>query len=57
MPAMQQPEAYIGNVASLLDDKGQLVKPETREFLAKFLSSFEKWIATNRQPAEKRHAA
>ena len=57
MPAMQQPEAYVGSVASLLDDKGALLKPETREFLAKFLQAFEKWIATNRRAAEKREAA
>ena len=57
MPAMQSPEAYVGNVASLLDDKGQLVKPETREFLGKFLKSFESWIATNRTSTEHRSAA
>lgn len=30
MPTMQQPEAYIGNVADLLDDNGKLKKDDTR---------------------------
>jgi chromate reductase len=53
MPAMPQPEAYVGNVASLLDDKGQLAKPETREFLSNFLKAFAKWIAANAKKPDK----
>ena len=44
MPALAQPEAYIGNAAALLDDKGNFAKPETRGFLAGFLKAFETWI-------------
>ena len=44
MPAMQQPEAYIGGVAGLVDDKGEVTKEETREFLRKFMESFARWI-------------
>jgi NAD(P)H-dependent FMN reductase len=45
MPAMQQPEAYIGNAESLFDEQGKLKKDETREFFSKFMAAFEKWIA------------
>ena len=44
MPALAQPEAYIGNAAALLDDMGNFAKPETRGFLAGFLKAFETWI-------------
>jgi chromate reductase, NAD(P)H dehydrogenase (quinone) len=47
MPTMQQPEAYIGNAASLVDEKGEWANSSTREFLAKFLASFERWIQQN----------
>jgi chromate reductase len=43
MPAMQQPEAYIGNVATLFDDKGELTNASTREFLAKYMQAFANW--------------
>jgi chromate reductase, NAD(P)H dehydrogenase (quinone) len=35
-----QPEAYIGNAASLFDDKGALVDDLTRGFLQKNLQAF-----------------
>jgi chromate reductase len=44
MPAMQQPEAYIGNAAALFDDKGTLTNESTTAFLRKFMKSFESWI-------------
>lgn len=44
MPAMQQPEAYIGGVAGLVDGKGEVTKEDTREFLRKFMESFGRWI-------------
>ncbi|HEX7271934.1 MAG TPA: NAD(P)H-dependent oxidoreductase [Casimicrobiaceae bacterium] len=44
MPAMQQPEAYIGNAAQLFNDKGELVNESTREFMGKFLQAFAAWI-------------
>lgn len=47
MPAMQQPEAYIGGVSKLLDEQGGLVKDETREFLRKIMQSFAVWIEAN----------
>ncbi len=44
VPIMGQPEAYIGNAASLFDDKGNLTNDSTKDFLQKFLQAFEKWI-------------
>jgi chromate reductase len=49
MPAMQQPEAYIGNAAKLFGDDGQLTNKDTAEFLRKIISSFEAWIDRIRQ--------
>jgi chromate reductase len=48
MPAMQQPEAYIGGVAKLFDADGQLTNADTREFLRKFMESFVAWIKANK---------
>jgi chromate reductase len=44
MPALQQPEAYIGGANKKFDDAGRLTDDSTREFLQKFLAAFEKWI-------------
>jgi chromate reductase len=46
MPAMQQPEAYIGGVASLFDVQGSLISSDTTEILRKFMQSFASWIET-----------
>jgi chromate reductase len=47
MPAMQQPEAYIGGAANLFDAEGKMSNESTREFLRKFLMTFEFWLRTN----------
>jgi chromate reductase len=44
MPTMQQPEAYIGNAASLFDEQGTLTNDKTRELLQRFITTFEKWV-------------
>ena len=44
VPAMAQPEAYIGGAASLFDAQGAVVKDEVREFLTKFMAAFAAWI-------------
>ena len=51
MPAMQQPEAYIGGAGDLFDDAGGLKKPETKQFLDKFLAAFAQWIERTGKPA------
>ena len=45
LPVMQQPEAYIGEVAKLLDDKGQLTSDGTKKFLTNFMARFADWVA------------
>lgn len=47
MPAMQQPEAYIGGAANLFDAEGRISNESTRDFLRKFLMTFEVWFRTN----------
>lgn len=44
VPAMPQPEAYIGNAGSLFDDNGAIASDATRDFMQKFLQAFEQWI-------------
>jgi len=41
---MQQPEAYIGNIEGLFDDKNSLANEKTQEFLVNYLNAFSKWI-------------
>jgi len=47
VPAMAQPEAYIGGAASLFDDNGILTNESTRALLKKFMDSFQLWITSN----------
>jgi chromate reductase len=46
MPAMQQPEAYIGQAADLFDEHGSLVNESTHEFARKFMLAFATWVET-----------
>jgi chromate reductase len=50
MPAMAQPEAYIGGVDRLVDETGRFAEESTRQFLAGFMSAFERWILRNSRP-------
>ena len=47
VPAMQQPEAYIGNAAKLFDNSGKLTDESTREHLRKFIDAYAKWVVRN----------
>jgi chromate reductase, NAD(P)H dehydrogenase (quinone) len=49
MPAMQQPEAYVGGAAALFDGEGKLVNDATREFLTKYMAAFAAWIERTRK--------
>ena len=44
IPAMQQPEAYIGGAATLFDKEGNLARADTRQFLKSFVEAFAAWI-------------
>jgi chromate reductase, NAD(P)H dehydrogenase (quinone) len=48
VPAMQQPEAYIGGAAAMFDEAGTLTNETTRTFLTKFMTAFAAWIEANR---------
>jgi chromate reductase len=44
MPAMPQPEAYIGRAAELFNDSGDLTSDSTREFASTFMRAFAAWV-------------
>ena len=47
VPAMPQPEAYIGGAAKMFSDTGAIINDDTREFVNKFLQAFAQWIEKN----------
>jgi len=44
VPTMQQPEAYIGGVAKVLDESGNLTNDSTRQFLKAFIDAYAAWV-------------
>jgi chromate reductase len=51
MPALQQPEAYIGNAATLFDDHGDIAIAATRQFAEQFLATFAQWVRSTASTA------
>ena len=51
MPALAQPEAYVGGAGDMFDESGGFKKPETRQFAEKFMTAFAAWIERNPKPA------
>jgi chromate reductase len=47
MPAMQQPEAYIGKATDLFDERGDFADDPSREFAVKFMQAFAAWVEIN----------
>ena len=47
VPAMPQPEAYIGKAGDLFDERGDLANEPTREFASKFMNAFAAWVEAN----------
>jgi chromate reductase len=47
VPAMAQPEAYIGGADKLFDANGKLTNDGTRKFLDSFMQAYAAWIAAN----------
>ena len=45
MPAMQQPEAYVGGADKLFDTSGKLVNESTRKFLQDYMQAYAAWVA------------
>jgi chromate reductase len=50
VPAMAQPEAYLGGADKLFDADGKLINDGTRKFLAAFMQAYAAWVATNAKP-------
>jgi len=44
MPAMQQPEAYLGPLGDSVNAQGELID-KTRQFIVKFAEAFAVWVA------------
>jgi chromate reductase len=51
MPTLTQPEAYVGGASDMFDESGGFKKPETRQFVEKFINAFAAWIESNPKPA------
>jgi chromate reductase len=47
VPAMAQPEAYLGGADKLFDASGTLVNDGTRKFLQGFMQAYAAWVAAN----------
>lgn len=47
VPAMPQPEAYVGGAADLFDAEGKVRNETTRGFLQKFIEAYASWVETN----------
>jgi chromate reductase len=45
MPAMQQPEAYLGHSDALFDADGALIEGSGKTFLGSFVAAFAAWVA------------
>lgn len=47
VPAMAQPEAYIGSAHKLFDANGKLVNDGTRKILQGFMQAYAEWVTAN----------
>ncbi|GAB6904418.1 NAD(P)H dehydrogenase (Quinone):NADPH-dependent FMN reductase [Desulfosarcina cetonica] len=47
VPTMQQPEAYIGNAASLFDESGNLANASIKNFVTSYIDAFAAWVEIN----------
>lgn len=44
IPAMPQPEVYVGGAVELFDADGRLTSDSTRELVRAFIEAFEEWV-------------
>ncbi len=44
MPVLQQPEAYVGQAATLFNADGSIANKETEAFFKRFIDAFAAWI-------------
>jgi chromate reductase len=57
VPAMAQPEAYIGKADELFGANGEISKEDTKKFMKKFLEAYAVWVAKNTAEEKKKSAA
>jgi chromate reductase len=50
MPAMQQPEAYLGHSANLFAADGTLADGSGKDFVATFVAAFADWVKLHANP-------
>ena len=50
IPAMAQPEAYLGGADKLFDTDGKLSNDSTRKFLQTFMQAYSGWVSANAKP-------
>jgi chromate reductase len=50
MPAMQQPEAYLGHAANLFAADGTLADGSGKDFVATFVAAFADWVKLHANP-------
>jgi chromate reductase len=43
---LQQPEVYLGNVAKLFNERGEVIDQDTKDFLQTFAGAFARWVRT-----------
>lgn len=48
MPALQQPELYLGGAVKMFDGEGNFTDNSTKELIVKFLTAFASWIEATR---------
>ncbi len=48
MPAMQQPETYLGHSPSLFDSENRLIEGQGKVILETFATAFEAWVVRHR---------
>jgi chromate reductase len=44
---MQQPEAYVGGIASVFDEGGNATNEATKGFFKTFIDAYAAWVETN----------
>ncbi|MDE2254105.1 MAG: NAD(P)H-dependent oxidoreductase [Betaproteobacteria bacterium] len=47
VPAMAQPEAYLGGADKLFDASGKLANEGTRKFLESYMQAYAAWVGAN----------
>lgn len=59
VPLLQQPEAYVSNVAKIFAEDGAIADERTRKFLGAFMEAFGRWVErlSLREEGEERFTA